>query len=109
MEKENKNILYGVLGFSLLILAVFLFRILNNGLGITGDDIKYDVTGQVGDFIGGIIGTVFSGAGFYFLYVTLVEQRKAGVNQKDAFEKERFETRFFELIRLHKENVNEML
>jgi uncharacterized membrane protein len=101
MEKENKNILYSVLGISFLILAIFLFRVLNHGLGITGDEIKYDITGQVGDFIGGVIGTIFSGAGFYFLYVTLVEQRK-------SFEHESFETRFFELIRFHKENVNEM-
>ena len=101
MDKSNKNILYAVLGISLIVLAIFMFRVLNNGLNITSDEIKYDVTGQVGDFIGGVIGTIFSGAGFYFLYVTLVEQRK-------SFEHESFETRFFELIRLHKENVNEM-
>lgn len=108
MEKENKNILYAVLGISFLIFAIFLFRVMNHGLNICGSDIQYDITGQVGDFIGGVIGTIFSGAGFYFLYVTLVEQRKAGENQNDAFEKERFESKFFELIRLHRENVTEL-
>lgn len=106
MSKNMKNdssryILYLVLGVSFIILAVFMYRVISHGLNITSDNIKYDVTGQVGDFIGGVIGTIFSGAGFYFLYVTLVEQRK-------AFEKERFEAKFFDLIKLHKENVSEM-
>ncbi|MCL1666712.1 hypothetical protein M2T82_01420 [Elizabethkingia ursingii] len=108
MNKNNQNVFYTALGVSLLITIVFIIRIVTNGLNFYGSEIKYDVTGQVGDFIGGVIGTVLSGAGFYFLYMTLLEQKKAIDDQKDAFERERFESKFFELIRLHKENVNEM-
>src|SRR5690606_12016067 len=64
-------------------------------------DIKFDVTGQVGDFIGGVIGTIISAAGFYFLYLTFNDQRK-------SFERERLESKFFDLIKLHRENVAEM-
>lgn len=108
LDKNNKTIFYVTLVVSLLISSVFLFRVLTNGLNVWGDEIKYDITGQVGDFIGGVVGTVLSGAGFYFLYMTLVAQRESIIEQKKAFERERFESKFFELINLHKENVNEM-
>lgn len=57
-------------------------------------------SGQLGDFIGGIVGTIFSLSGFFLLYLTFK-------NQRESFEKERFENRFFELIKFHRENVNE--
>ena len=81
---KNKNIFIITILISVIICLIFFIRLYNHNLTFWSDNIKYDVTGQVGDFIGGVIGTIFSGAGFYFLYVTLVEQRK-------AFVKERFE------------------
>jgi len=59
------------------------------------------VTGQIGDFVGGVVGTLFSLVGVLLLFVTLR-------NQRESFAKERFETRFFEMIKLHRENVSEM-
>ena len=106
-NESSKYVLYLVLGISFIILAIFMYRVISHGLNITSDNIKYDVTGQVGDFIGGVIGTIFSGAGFYFLYVTLIEQKDALENQKKAFERERLESKFFELIKMHRENVSE--
>lgn len=60
---------------------------------------------QYGDFVGGFIGTFFSLAGFFLLYKTLLAQQeslnfqaKDISNQKDAIEKERFETTFFNLL-----------
>lgn len=58
-------------------------------------------SGQVGDFIGGVIGTVFSLAGFFILVLTLTEQTKFA-------NKERFESKFFDLLKLHRENVKEL-
>ncbi|PTS95661.1 hypothetical protein DBR11_21010 [Pedobacter sp. HMWF019] len=76
---------------------------------------KFDATatGQFGDFIGGVIGTVINAFAFYFLYLTLTEQKKATEEQKTAtdnqriatydqrkaFELERFESKFFELVK----------
>ncbi|UUF15231.1 MULTISPECIES: putative phage abortive infection protein [Flavobacterium] len=57
--------------------------------------------GAFGDFIGGIVGTIFSLAGIFFLYLTLKEQR-------ENFTKERLENNFFEMIKFHRENVNEL-
>lgn len=58
-------------------------------------------TGQVGDFIGGVVGTFFSLAGFLILILTLNEQTKFTT-------KERFESKFFDLLKLHRENIKEL-
>lgn len=71
-------------------------------------EVKYDVTGQIGDFIGGVVGTIISAAGFYFLYLTLRDQRLASEEQRKAFERERFESRFFDLLKIHRDNVSQM-
>lgn len=57
--------------------------------------------GTYGDFIGGAVGTLFSLAGFFILFLTLKEQR-------ENFHRERLESTFYELIKLHRENVSEM-
>jgi hypothetical protein len=58
-------------------------------------------SGQFGDYVGGFVGTLFSLAGFIFLFLTLKEQRQ-------AFKMERFENHFFELLKLHRENISEL-
>lgn len=99
---SNKTIANIFIYSSLIILGVFIVRICFDGYSFWGNsDIDFDVTGQVGDFIGGVIGTIISAAGFYFLYLTFNEQRT-------SFERERLESKFFDLIKLHRENVAEL-
>lgn len=57
--------------------------------------------GAFGDFIAGVVGTFFSLAGFFMLFLTLKDQR-------DNFHRERLESNFFEMVKIHRENVNEM-
>ena len=109
---KDKKMLYWVLVSSSLIILIFLIKLIFNGYFIVGNSLQMEATGQFGDFIGGVVGTIFSGLGFYFLYLTLVDQRisisnqnDAITNQKDAFEKERFEAKFFDLIKLHRDNI----
>jgi hypothetical protein len=84
------------------LIIIWLFAALYiEGWWFWGGDIVFDKTGQIGDFIGGVVGTIFSLAGFVFLYLTLKEQRT-------SFRKERFEAKFFELVRLHRENVSQL-
>ncbi len=64
-------------------------------------EIDFNVTGQIGDFIGGFLGTIINGAAFYFLYLTLNEQRKSSLKQS-------FETKLYDLIHLHRENISEL-
>ncbi len=97
---SNKAIANIFIFVSLLITGILIIRISVAGYTFWSPNIEFDKTGQIGDFIGGVVGTVISAAGFYFLYLTFNEQRK-------SFEKERLENKFFDLIKLHRENVNE--
>ncbi len=91
-------------GYSIfIILVISLIRIYNSGYNFWTDSekIDYAVTGQIGDFIGGIVGTIISIAGFYFLYITFNNQTK-------SFERERLESKFFNMVNLHRDNVSSL-
>jgi len=98
---NNKTIANLFIFISLAITGIFLLRMSFEGYNFWDSEIAFAETGQIGDFIGGVVGTVISAAGFYFLYLTFNEQRK-------SFEKERLESKFFDLIKLHRDNVVEL-
>lgn len=66
-----------------------------------GEKIIAENASQFGSFISGYIGTMCSLLSAVLLFSTLKSQRQSS-------EIEKFESRFFELLRLHKENVNEI-
>ncbi len=96
------KILAGLLIAAGLAVSVFFFIKLSTEYTVFGDNaILLDKTSNVGDFIGGVVGTMFSFAGFWILILTLNDQNK-------STQKERFESKFFDLLKLHRENVQEM-
>jgi len=56
---------------------------------------------EFGNFIGGLVGPMFYLASVFLIYETIIAQGR-------TFEKQQFETKFFELIRFHRQNVSEM-
>jgi hypothetical protein len=88
-----------VTGFLLIVIVTgfFLFKTTD----LNQNTIATDVWGHYGDTIGGLVGTIVAFVGVLMLYETLTQQR-------NAFAKQLVETRFFELIRLHRDNVNEI-
>lgn len=63
---------------------------------------------QVGDFIGGFVGTIFTLVGILLLYETLSLQRLEFSESRKVFVKQQFDNSFFELLRLYKENVQQL-
>ena len=57
--------------------------------------------GQLGSFVGGYVGSIFALTGVVLLYSTLKSQRRAS-------EKQSFENKYFELIKMHRDNVAEI-
>jgi Putative phage abortive infection protein len=57
-----------------------------------------ETAGQLGAFIGGYVGAIFAPTGVVLLYSTLR-------NQVSAFRIQSFETKYFELIKIHRDNV----
>jgi hypothetical protein len=88
-----------ILGFVTII--GFLFELHGDGWSFFGGHMDLDKTNDVGSFIGGFVGTLFSLSGFILIYLTLKEQRS-------TFQYERFETKFFELLDFHRSNVSEL-
>ncbi|WP_159435238.1 putative phage abortive infection protein [Pedobacter suwonensis] len=75
-----------------------------NGIG----ELDMNATGQVGDFIGGIVGTLVATFSIILLYKTLTAQRESSNSQASEFAKSQNESRFFELLRIHRDNVSEI-
>lgn len=57
--------------------------------------------GLLGDFVGGYIGSYFALVSVVLLYSTLKSQRK-------AYQLQSFEAKYFELVKMHRENVAEL-
>lgn len=79
------------------------------------EDYNFTTTGPIGDTIGGTMGPFvgIAAAGLTFLAFWVQfkanEQQKVDLKeQKDRSNLENFQNTFFELIKLHKENINEL-
>lgn len=66
-----------------------------------GNKLDPTLAGQFGDFIGGFIGTFFALISTVLLFATLRNQRNSSALQN-------FETKYFELIKMHRDNVAEL-
>lgn len=79
-----------------IIHAIFLSDAFRDGTKISPSS-----AGLLGDFIGGYIGTTFALLSVVLLYTTLKSQRKTAALQN-------FESRYFELLKMHRDNVAEL-
>ncbi len=68
----------------------------------------YQNSGQVGDTIGGFSGPIVAFIASILTFWAFWVQYEANQQQKNDLARERFENKFFEMLRLHKENINEM-
>ena len=59
------------------------------------------IAGVLGDFVGGYVGSYFALVSVVLLFTTLKSQRK-------AYQLQSFENKYFELLKMHRENVAEL-
>lgn len=71
---------------------------------------EFDVstTGQIGDTFGGLTGPYIALIASYLTFIAFWVQYRANEQQKSDLSIERFENKFYELIGLHRDNVNEI-
>jgi hypothetical protein len=69
------------------------------------NDINLSSSGLVGDFIGGLAGTLFTLVGIILLFETLSLQRIELTESRKVFERQQFETTFFNLLNLYSDVV----
>lgn len=108
--KHNKTIIV-----SLILLAISLVII-----GYTFDYIidiykepqdfnkDFSKIGPYGDFFGGILNPILAFIGIIAASLAFYAQYQANRQVQDQFKIQQFESQFYEMLRLHKENVNEM-
>lgn len=93
-DHKSKYLMIIAIGFILsgiVILFLFLY-FLSLEYSIWGKNkIQLDKTSQVGDFIGGLVGSLWSFAGVILFYLTLVLQRKEFAAQRQVLELQREE------------------
>jgi len=98
---KNKSVIIGLIVFIVLCLLVMFFLWKwENPLNF-GTSIDYDAFGTYGDFFGGVIGTLIAVGGVVVVYLTFN-------SQVDFQKKDQIESRFFELLKLHEKNVEEL-
>lgn len=110
----NISIILGILGLLIGITFVLInFYHFPNYLFNAKFNMEH--TGQFGDYFGGVVGTIFSLIASILLFGTLILQNEQNKFQnielrktEDSFNLQNFENRFFELIKLHRENVAEI-
>lgn len=96
-EKNGKGLIIAGIGFTVFFAVAFIFK---TGK-LTNGEIEPSIWGQFGDIVGGFVGTIVALVGVLLLFETLKQQRRANSRQQ-------VETRFFELLKLHRDNVSEM-
>jgi Putative phage abortive infection protein len=62
--------------------------------------IQAENAARLGEFVGGFLGTILALLTVSLIYATLR-------NQRESFEKQNFETKLFELVKMHRENAAE--
>lgn len=70
--------------------------------------IDFSKTGEIGDTIGGLTSPFIGVAAVFVTGLAFYVQYKANEEVKKQFEFQKFESQFYEMLRLHKENVNEI-
>ena len=99
---KNSSWRYAVaLGISLLGLIAIVLFILKPPFLFQQLGLDPKTANDYGSYAGGFIGSLFSLAGVFLLFETLVRQQ-------EIFERQQFETRFYELIGLHCSNVKDI-
>lgn len=101
-------------GFIIVAIVCFVWgRLIVLGgkvLSLPGEySIDNSVWGTFGDFVGGVLGTVFSIISFLLVIKTFKYQRDVTNISNDQMELQRFSEMFFELLRLYQSQVADMV
>lgn len=131
-EEKKQNFKFGWPFNIILILAIILllFSVIAPYLFTQYSIIDFTENGEIGDAIGGITAPFIAVAGIGLTFIAFLVQYQANTQQRQQFQEQiaedkkqfqlelseqresarlaQFENQFYEMLRLHKENVNEL-
>jgi len=98
--------------FLLVLICVALFAAVNAPLILNHyrpfSQPEAELAEHYGAFVGGYFGSIFALVSVCFLFLTLRSQQTATAEQNLANARQHFETKYFELLRMHRDNVQEI-
>ena len=108
--KHNKTIIVSLilLAISLVIIGFTIDYIID--IYKEPQDFKKDFSkiGTYGDFFGGILNPILAFIGIIAASLAFYAQYQANRQVQDQFKIQQFESQFYEMLHLHRENLNEM-
>lgn len=87
-------------------LIVFVLSYTSSLIDKSNND--YTNVGSLGDLLGGLLNPVVAFIGIIAASLAFYAQYRANAQVQKQFQIQQFESQFYEMLRLHKENVNEM-
>lgn len=90
-----------VSGIIILIVSTLLFAFKTTAIDFSAS-LRTDIFSHYGSLVGGLVGSLFSLAGVFLLILNLKGQER-------DFVKQQIENRFFELLKIHRENSYELV
>lgn len=106
MKTFDNNFWKIFIPFLLFIIVILFFPYLFTYFSFF--NIDFSKTGNIGDTIGGILSPFIALAAAVLTFFAFWVQFKANEQQKIDLRIERFENKFYELLRLHKSNIEEL-
>jgi hypothetical protein len=105
--KKNYGYLI-LLGLAFILLVFSFFAPAIFVQAAISKDLDFTQTGTIGDTIGGIMNPFIAIAAAILTFLAFFIQYRANQDIRNQFKIQKFESQFYEMLRLHKENVNEM-
>lgn len=118
-DKAGKIVLWVLEGFAIIGFIYLLFYFINaySNYGILknvpydfkkGGDNNYLSPNEKGDALGGVLNPIIGIIAILVTYLAFFIQFLANKQVQNQFKIQQFESQFYEMLRIHKDNVNEM-
>lgn len=107
-SKTNNWIVNFNLKLSLIFVIIAAFTIVLFTLPVFYSEQEISIFGQLGDLFGGIMNPLIAISAALLTFLAFWMQYQANQDIQQQFKVQQFERQFYEMLRLYKENVNEM-
>lgn len=110
INKKRRNIIIKIclIGSSLFLLFSFFAPYFFTSTVVGKSIITTEETGLIGDTMGGIMNPFIAIGGIVLTFLAFYIQYQANKQVQDQFKLQQFESQFYEMLTLHKDNINEM-
>jgi hypothetical protein len=111
IDKKTINYIIKIIYFisgTIILFFSLPFILLLNSYNIDSLKDSFQITGTIGDTLNGVFNPLIATLAVITTFLAFIVQYRANQLYREDVDSQRFETRFYELLKLHRENVNEI-